>query len=72
MKEEELLDDLLIQKDYDPAYYKKYKQLRFSLGLLILTAIISTGLAWFDIETIIGSGPIGSLLKTSEKSFCSI
>ena len=60
---EELLDDELIyddELDLEHKDKKAQKWLNIFLFLQLLAAIIATGLAWFDIETILGTGPGGS------------
>jgi len=55
-------DELIYDEELEPKDKKAQKWLNIFLFLQLLAAIIATSLAWFDIETILGTGPGGSVV----------
>jgi peptidoglycan/LPS O-acetylase OafA/YrhL len=56
----ELLDDIITEEQY-----LKMKRNRISIGFILVQlmfAVLATTLAFYDIQTIIGTGPIGSII----------
>ena len=71
---EEILDDQFLEEKLKRQ--QKSKWFYFLLSLLSVGSIISTFIAWYDVESIVGSGPLMSfiglvfffyLLKTNPK-----
>lgn len=56
----ELLDDIITEEEYI-----NRKQHRISMGLILgqlMFAVLATSLAFYDIQTIMGTGPVGSII----------
>ncbi len=56
----EILDEYALNKEPKKIDWRYWYYL--FLGLLLVGSMVSTLLAWYDVETIVGSGPIMSII----------
>lgn len=57
---EEILDDQFLEEK--PNQHKKGKWFYFFLGIFSMGAILSSAIAWYNVESVIGSAPTMSVI----------